>query len=428
MRLIPLLLPLALIAWAGVACWNAWKPLPAGTHVTSLSARLAESQVTVLTDSAAHREILEHELAAIDRAGELIVLDATPLPREVGQRLLMQRRKRPNIKIVVLSDPRSDAYGGTPVEYFDSLERAGVLVARVRLERLRDSRPLYSALWRLTLGWWSNPYDESPGERGWRATLRARNGKADQRQLLVADDGAGGWQSIVPAGTGGDLALQVSGALARDIVASELKIAAWSSGDDRLPAPPPAPPGGVGSIDARFLTEGAVRGAVADTLESAAGADEVRIFAHALSDRRVIAAAVGAAQRGTHVEVLLDAGAPPNAAVAGELAREGRGRIELRWVLRGRQGASSALALVQRRGEVWLCLGAADFTRPALEDIDLEAAVELRMPERAAIARQVADYFDARWAAGASYAHFADESPGTYWRYRLLQATALADF
>ena len=46
-----------------VALWNTGKPMPAGTHVVSLPARLAEPQLTVL---GAPDEILIHELADYD--------------------------------------------------------------------------------------------------------------------------------------------------------------------------------------------------------------------------------------------------------------------------------------------------------------------------------------------------------------------------
>ena len=422
------LLLIAVLAWAAVAVWNAQKPLPPGTHVASLATRLAESQVQILSaaaagGSAAGGDIEARELAAIDRASELIVLDAAPLSRAVGRGLLLQRAKRPNIKILLVSDPRSEAYGGTPAEYLESLERAGVIVARVRLDRLRDCIPLYSGLWRLTVGWWSDPFDEP----GLRAALRARNLKGDQRRLLVADDGAGGWVSLVSAAAEGDLAVQISGDLARDIAASELKIAAWSSGDDRLPAAPRAAVRGPGSIDARFLTEGAIRGALLDALDTAAAGDEVGLAAPRLSDRRVIDALLRAAARGAHVRVLLDPAAVPNGPVAAELERGGGSHIELRWRVRPAL-ATASLAWVARRGELWASAGAADFTRPSLDDIDLESAIELRLPERAAAARALETHFAAKWAAGAAYPRYAVESQTDYWEYRFTEAAALAAY
>jgi hypothetical protein len=405
-------------AWVAMAAWNGLKPLPAGTRVTSLPARIAESQVTVIQGGAA--QILARELAAVDRADELILIDETPLPRELGQRLLEKRRKRPNLKVVLVSDPRSEVYGGTPAEYFGSLERAGVIVARVRLDRLRDSTPLYSGLWRLAIGWWSDPYDESP----LRAALRARNGKADQRSLLVSDDGAGGWTSIVPASAGGELAVEVSGGLAHDIAASELRIAEWSSADDRLPPAPRSEGSGIGSVDARYLTEGAIRAALLEGLAGAGDRDRVSLSAHALSDRRLIEGALGAAARGARLEVLLDPAAAPNAAVAGELERESGSRIEVRWTSR----ASPALLIVRRRGDLWASIGGADFTRPSLGDFNLESALELRLPASAAAARALDTWFAAAWAAAARDRQLAQESAAAYWHYRLMQATALAPY
>jgi len=104
---------------------------------------------------------------------------------------------------------------------------------------------------------------------------------------------------------GGDLAVEIAGGPARDIAASELQIAAWSTADDRLPQAPPAGGPGFGSIDARFLSEGAIRGRCS-TLSRCDCGDEISMSAQRLSERRVIGAALGAAERGVRVAMLLD--------------------------------------------------------------------------------------------------------------------------
>lgn len=116
--------------------------MPAGTHVASLAARLAQAQVAVLE---APDAILRRELADIDRASQMIVLDELPLRREIGQHLLLAMRRRPTLKIVIVADGLDEASGGTPREYFQALEQAGAIVARIRLDRLPDPAPLYSA-------------------------------------------------------------------------------------------------------------------------------------------------------------------------------------------------------------------------------------------------------------------------------------------
>jgi hypothetical protein len=418
-----------------LAFWNSVKPLPPGTQVASPAARLAESQVAILDGSPPRREILAHELAAIDRAAELIVLDQCPMVREVGLHLLARKRQRPNLKIVLIVDPLNEAYGGTPAQYLTELEQAGVIVARSRLNRMRDSSALYTALWRLGIAWWSDPFDEAPGEINLRSTLRRLTFKADDRQLLVADDGSGGWRSIVSGGaagstaggTAGDVGLELSDGLARDIAASELAIAAWSTDDDRLPPAPPAQGRGLGSIDARFLTEGAIRTALVDAVAGAAAGDDISFAARVLSDRPLIDAALRAAERGARIQVLLDPARKPNRAVAGELSGA-RGQIEVRWFASGQPKEHTALAIIRHRGELWVNLGAADFTRPSLDDFNLEAAVELRLPARAAASRAVLEIFSRQWSSATADARFADDSKAAYWRYRLLQAAGLAGF
>ena len=417
---------LAVLIWAGVAAWNSFKPLPPGTRASSLIARLDDSQLDVIDDSAGAHNILARELALIDRAAQMIVLDQAPLARETGQHLLMRKRQRPTIRIVVLADPLPESYGGTPPHYLESLERAGIIVARIRLGRLRDPLPWYTALWRTSIGWWSDPYEETAPQAGLRALLRKSNLKADRRQLLVADDGSGGWVGVAPADAGAGLAVAISGGVARDMAASELKIAGWSTGDDRLPAAPPPASLGVGSIDARLLTEGAIRGALVDAFSTAVEGDEIRLATPALSDRAVITATLRAAARGVLVRVLLDPDLLPNRTVADELRREGAGGIDVRWVPAG--ALSSSLAIVRHRRELWVNLGAADFTRVSLDDLNLTAAIDLRLQDRAAAAHEFMEAFEIRWSAGKKNDLQADPEGRGYWRYRALQAAGLAAY
>jgi hypothetical protein len=394
--------------------------------VASLAARLAESQVDVIDDSSHTLGILQRELAAIDRAEQMIVLDQSPVARDVAQHLLTRKRQRPNLKAVVVVDPLNEAYGGTPAQYLIALEQAGIIVARARLDRLRDSRPLYSSLWRLSISWWSDPFDEAPGQIGLRSSLRRLNSKADRRQLLVTDDGSGGWVSMIAGRANGDIGLELRGGLARDMAASELQVAAWSSGDDRLPSAPPAENRGLGSIDARFFTEGAIRSALLDAVAAADSGDQISLAVRAISDRQLVGAALRAAARGARLQVLLDPGPAPNRAVAGELARDGSGHIEVRWIAPGPPAVHTTLAIVRHRGELWANLGAADFTRPSLDDCNLDAAVELRLPAHAAAARALAEHFAKQWAGATAYEQYADDSKAAYWRYRLLEAGGLA--
>jgi hypothetical protein len=416
-----------LLAWLCLAFWNSAKPLPPGTHIVSQTSRLSEADVDFLDESPGyHKDAYPRELSAIDHAEQLIVLDRSPVSRELEQHLLARKRLRPNLKIVLVTDPGNEAFGGTPSQTLATLEEAGVIVARVRLERLRDSNPLYSGLWRLLFGWWSDPFDEAPGRITLQTWTRMQNSKADQRQLMVADDGSGGWTSIIAA-TGARTGLILRGPLARAILAGELQIAAWSTDDDRLPARPSMGGRGVGSIDARYLTEGGIETGLLDAIAAAGSGDEICIDVENLSDRPLIAAALRAAARGARLQVLLARNRMSNQAVAGELLRDG-GRIEVRWYPLETGVHHSNILMVRHRTDLWMNLGSANFTRRNLADLNLEAGVELRMPARAAPARAVTAYWAEAWSGASADADLASDSVIAYWRYRFAEATGLSSF
>jgi phosphatidylserine/phosphatidylglycerophosphate/cardiolipin synthase-like enzyme len=471
------LLAVFLAAWAALGFWHSVKPLPPGMHVASLTTRLAEPDVEFLYDSSpparpgppAHREIFAHVFSAIDHAAQLLVLDFflfndfrgsadprhdEPLARELTQHLLARKRARPNLRVVLITDPINEVYGAVRSPYLGELERAGVIVVRTRLEALRDSNPLYSGLWRLLIGWWGgdfpqlgwldNPFDDGPQRVGLRAWLQLLNFKANHRKLLAADDGAGGWISIVTSANphdassnNGNVALQLRGRLAGAIIGSELQIAAWSVDDDRLPPRPSIEGGGIGSIDARFLTEGAIHAAMLDAVAAAGAGDEICLAMFYLSERRLIEALLRASARGVHVRLLLDGNQRafgrtkdgiPNQAVAAELVHGGAGRIEVRWYKTQGEQFHSKMTLIAHGADLWMSLGSANDTRRNLDDLNLEADVELRLPARAAAARAATAYFEDQWAGAAPYEQLADESAAKYWRYRFMEATGLSTF
>jgi hypothetical protein len=426
-RVAKIILLALLLTWLSLVFWNSAKPLPPGTHIVSQTSRLSEADVDFLYQSPQRPDILAPDMSAIDHAEQMIVLDRSPVADELAQRLLARKHLRPNLKIVLVTDPGNQAFGGTPAQILTSLEETGIIVARVRLDRLRDSNPLYSGLWRLVFGWWSDPFDEAPGQITPTAWARMQNSKADQRQLLVADDGSGGWTAIIGS-TGAPASLVLRGSLARAMLASELQIAAWSTDDDRLPSAPPMAARGVGSIDARFLTEGGIQTALLDAIAAAGSGDEICLAVQNLSDRTLIAAALRAAARGARLRVLLARNQIPNQVVADELKRDGGGRVEVRWKPIETAMSNPKLLVVRHRNDLWMSWSSANYTRRNLGDLNLEAGVELRMPARSAAARAVTDYFAEAWSKAIADPDIADESITAYWRYRFAEATGLWSF
>jgi len=165
-----------------------------------------------------------------------------------------------------------------------------------------------------------------------------------------------------------------------------------------------------------------------DAITAAGRDDRVCIAVENFSDRRLIDAALRAAGRGAHLQELLAPNSMPNGAVAGELKRDGGGRIDVRWSPAEPGAAQPKLLVVQHRTDLWMYWSSANFTRRNLDDLNLAATVELHMPARAAPARAITDYFAAAWSHATPTGETADQSDADYWRYRFAEASGLSSF
>jgi hypothetical protein len=117
----------------------------------------------------------------------------------------------------------------------------------------------------------------------------------------------------------------------------------------------------------------------------------------------------------------------PNLSVAGELLRDGAGRVEC--CIAADAGAHLKLLFVRHGGDFWLNLGSANFTRRNLDDLNLEAAGTGAHAGKAprATARAAVDYFAKTWA-GRQQRRTGAMRHADYWRYRRVEATGLSSF
>src|SRR6478736_3374225 len=255
-----------LALWLLTALWNLYKPLPEGVRVRGEIVDTPLNQMRFLSDvtgadvfgaPVARQQIFDAELALIGDAREYLVLDiflfnsqrgatidAKPhraLSAELRDALLARKRAVPQLHILVIADPINDVYGGLPSRDLASLRDAGIEVVTVDLDSLRDSNPIYSAFWRLTMKWWSgdgageaslpNPLDGGPEQVSFGAWARLLNFKANHRKLIVCDDGHDGITGIVGSANPHDasslhsnVALKLSGAALAPLLASELAL------------------------------------------------------------------------------------------------------------------------------------------------------------------------------------------------------------
>lgn len=470
-----------------------WRSLPAGVHVEGAWHRVAADELQFLVDQTSHpgaderrfdQQIFDAAFDLVRRAETFLVLDfflindfagdPATAPRALSGellRLIEQRRsERPSLRVLLVTDPINRVYGGERHPGLERLEEIDVEVAWTRLERLRDSNPMYSAVYRMLFRWWGN----EPGggvlpnpflagdETTLRSWLRLLNFKANHRKLIVA-----GFEDESPAGlvTSGNphdassahsnVALRFSGRAALDLAESELEVARWSGADlgpgwADMMARSRAIADRVGPADARIraLTEAAIRDAALDALAGLEAGDEADLAMFYMGHRDLIDALVAAAARGARLRLVLDANRDafgrtkngiPNRSVVHELrsrstraAERGDGRpIEVRWARTAGEQFHTKLLAWRSGGRTGVLLGSANWTRRNLDDFNLEANVEIDVPETAAVAQDVERWFDALWSRpdltlpeGA----FVDTSWWSAFKYRVMESTGLSTF
>lgn len=479
-----------LAAWLTVALWNLYKPLPAGVSVRGeiVSTPLTDleflSDVTgadVYGERIVHQQIFDEMLRLIGAAREYLVLDfflfngqrgadigARPyraLSTELRDALLARKRTVPGLRVLLIVDPINDVYGALPSRDLADLRGAGIDVVRVDLDRLRDSNPIYSALWRLTMRWWSgdgrgeprfaNPLDGGPDRVTFGAWARLLNFKADHRKVVLADDGKGGLTGIVTSANPHDasslhtnVGLRASGAALLPLLESEFLLAQESGwrGNWPLPhLPPPAMASPETTAQVQALTEGEIGRVVINNIGATRVGDSIDVAMFYLSERNVVRALISAAKRGVAVRVILDPNKDafgrtkngiPNRSVATELGGAAEGAIRVRWYRTHGEQFHAKLVAIRTANEFWFTLGSANLTRRNIGDFNLEANLAASVPLQSELAARVSTWFDSLWTSRpapepeftAEFGAYADPAQSTYWLYRIMESTGLSTF
>jgi phosphatidylserine/phosphatidylglycerophosphate/cardiolipin synthase-like enzyme len=470
-------------AWIATAWWQANKPLPTGTHVASAVCAVPADAVSFIADITAadawgravvSQGIFDEVLDVVRQARRFIVLDyslfagtaTARAPRrriaaELSDALLARRRALPDLRVLFITDPVNEGYGAARSPELQLLRAGGVDVVLTDLDALRDSNLPYSSLWRLALRWWDTP--TSP----FGLATRRLNFKADDRKVLIADDGRGGLTGVVASANPHDgesawsnTAARVSGAALATLLASELAVARFSGWRERADPYSPAPaaaagpaPGcpadaaaltAAGTARVQVLTEGAIRAALLERMAAAGRGDSIDVAMFYLADSGVTEALLAAARRGVGVRLILDANenatsdgsGMPNQPVASELVARSGGAIQVRWYRTHGERFHDALVMIYGRERLWLTLGSANLTRRALSDYNLEANLAIEVARGAPLAAQTLGYFDTLWSNRAAlgieytadFAVFANPAQSAYWLCRLLEGVGLSSF
>ena len=196
----------------------------------------------------------------------------------------------------------------------------------------------------------------------------------------------------------------------------------------------------------QVLTEGEIGAAIERNLAGTRAGDSIDIAMFYLSERDVIEALIAAAKRGVVVRVILDPNKDafgrskdgiPNRSVATELARRLRRRHQGALVPHARravpQPSSWRCARRTNSGSRWV--------RPISRDAISRTSTSrptwrVSVPPTSELATAIGAWFEMIWTNHgppdleytAEFGTYADPAQGTYWLYRLMEATGLSTF
>ncbi len=464
-----------LVAMAAIAAGgcSVLQPLPDGLSMhgeprAAADVRFLADRTWLDADGVRHHDqtIFDEAFAMIDGARRIVLVDMflfndfqggivedhRLLSGELTDRLIAQKTRWPDMRIVVITDPVNTVYGGVVSDQFQRLEAAGVQVTMTRLTELPDSNLLWSVPWRLLIrpfgvpdpgGWLPNPVGD--GRIGFRHWARLLNFKANHRKTLIVDDGDD-YAALVLSANAHDassahsnVALKFGGLAVADLFESEQAVLAFSDAPTVATAPSPVP--AQQSLNLRVLTEGGIHAAVVEAIDAAAIGDRIELAMFYLSDRTVIRALKRARQRGVRLRVLLDPnkdafgrekGGVPNRPVARELVDS---RIDVRWcATNGEQCHAKLMRVCYRVTRCTLILGSANFTRRNLDDFNLETSVALDGAVTEPVFAEVGAWFDEHWynengrVYSTRYETYADGSYFKRMLYRLAEHGGLGTF
>ncbi|MEH7357745.1 phospholipase D family protein [Priestia megaterium] len=431
-KIVRILLSL-LIVLIIVGSYHTHKPLPKGISYESSPHKVED--VLLLSDltyqdqqtSVSEQHIFQAVINAIDEAKTFIIMDMflfngyynhgqkfPHLSDTLASKLIEKKRKHPNVEIVFITDEINTTYGSHDSKWLDSLRLNGIKVVQTNLSKLRDSIPLYSAVWRTFVqwmgekgtGWITNPFGNNAPKVTARAYLKLLNVKANHRKVVATD------QSVIISSANphdasfynSNMAFEVKGNIVGDVVKSEQAVSDFSYGG-RLPLYKKKEKE-KGDLYVQLLTEGKIYKHVLSGLRHAKKGDDVWLGMFYLGDRDVIKALLKASEQGANVRLIIDPNENafgrkkfglPNRPVAAELVKKSKGDIKIRWYHTGIEQYHCKTLLIQNKKNATIIAGAANFTKRNLDDLNLETDIKVSGPSNEKVMTELNAYFDRLW-------------------------------
>lgn len=333
---------------------------------------------------------------------------------KLANALIIQKQKYPELKITFITDEMNTFYGSYMPKNLEMLKNNGCNVVLTNLNKLRDSNPVYSGVWRTFFqwfktsdkGWLRNPFSPDSPKVTLRSYMKLLNLKANHRKLIVTEK-----KALISSANPHDasanhsnIAFLIDGPIMKDIIASEKAVANFSGSDitdlytksEKLK----------GNIKVSLLTEGKIRKNLLEEIEKTISGDKIEIGMFYMSERNIIKELIKASKRGVNIKIILDSNKDafgmekngiPNRPVAYELSNKSNKEIKIRWYDTNGEQFHTKLIKITNKNESIIFGGSANLTRRNIGDYNLEADLKIQAPNDSKVAVDIEKYFDRLW-------------------------------
>ncbi|WP_181349055.1 phospholipase D family protein [Thalassobacillus sp. CUG 92003] len=380
-------------------------------------------------DTVHEREIFQEIEQTIANAEDVIVADMflfnsytngkhdfPEITKNLVDAIIEQKQRHPDLQAVFITDQINTVYGSYESEAIDRLRDNGVDVVLTNLNKLRDSNPIYSSIWRTFLqwfgqegdGWIKNPLAKNAPDVTARSYLKLLNVKANHRKLIATEN-----EAIVStanpheaSGYHENVAFKMEGPIVKDILEAEKAVVDYSSDIDFPNIEELNFETQDGPLSTQFLTERKIYDAILEELEKVDETDEIWLGMYYLADRKIIDLIEAKADRGTQVNIVLDPNTKafghqktglPNLPVAAELKKMGEENLNIKWYDINMEQFHTKMLYIDKSEESVIISGSANYTRRNLANLNLEADVKIEGPSGHEVFREVDQYFTRIW-------------------------------
>lgn len=423
------------LMYIGVIVWHTIKPLPDGLDYAGNLHRV--EQVEMIYDLSFAQDQkgtnLKHELrifdeiyGMIDEAEEFIVIDLflfdnytdekvdfPAVAETLTEHLLAKKAEDPDFPIYFITDPLNFGYGSYESQLLGTLKDEGVEVIVTDLDKLRDSTPLYSGLYRVIFQWFD------AGGRGWvpnamasdapdlsvSAYLKMMNIKANHRKAVITEK-----EAIISSanphnasGLHGNMAFKVSGPVINDILTSEEAVSQFSGGPDlpRIDAEEQQ-----GEYQVQYVTEKKVLDSIVADIGKTVEGDSIHLAMFYIAETEVVNALTDAANRGVEVKMILDPNENafgsektglPNRPVVNEMLENSDNKVEVRWYNAVVGQFHTKSILITTADESYISGGSTNYTERAFMNYNVESNIRIIAPNDSELVGDMETYFDRLW-------------------------------